>query len=181
MKFPGQSGPENIKTPTYNFQAWKPALEVVRWAGDIVISENSFAGVWKLISCDAIRRNGSVFSIYGKNPVGRLYYDAEGNMSVHIMRAGRANFQGETKFRAAPEEMRSAYESYEAYFSTYAVDEENHIINHTVIGGLFPNWTGSVQPRYYQLSGDRLILSTAPIGTNPTNKTIVTLVWERMK
>lgn len=102
-------------------------------------------------------------------------------MSVHIMRAGRKNFRGETKFRAAPEEMRSAYESYEAYFSTYAVDEENHIIKHTVIGGLFPNWTGSVQPRYYQLSGDRLILSTAPIGTNPTNKTIVTLVWERMK
>jgi hypothetical protein len=53
----------------------------------------------------------------GKNPIGRLHYDATGNMSVHIMRAKRPNFKGFTKFRAA-------YESYEAYFSTDQVDEK---------------------------------------------------------
>ena len=47
---------------------------------DVNMQSNSFVGVWKLISCDAIRRNGSVLPIYGKNPVGRLYYDAAGNM-----------------------------------------------------------------------------------------------------
>lgn len=34
--------------------------------------DNPIVGVWKLISCDAIRRNGSVLPIYGKNPVGQL-------------------------------------------------------------------------------------------------------------
>lgn len=141
---------------------------------------NSFVGVWKLISCDAIRRNGSVLPIYGKNPVGRLYYDTAGNMSVHIMKAGRPKFKDETKFRATPSEMRAAYESYEAYFSTYQVDEEHCIINHTVIGGLFPNWTSSLQARHYEFEGNRLILSTDPIGYVSKEKTVVTLVWERI-
>lgn len=79
--------------------------------------ENPFVGAWKLISCEAIRKDGSVLPIYGKNPIGRLHYDATGNMSVHIMRAKRPNFKGDTKFRAA-------YESYEAYFSTDQVDEK---------------------------------------------------------
>lgn len=142
--------------------------------------ENLFVGVWKLISCDAIRRNGSVLPIYGKKPVGRLYYDAAGNMSVHIMKVGRLNFKNETKFRAMPSEMRAAYESYEAYFSTYQVDEERCIINHAVNGGLFPNWTGSLQARHYKFEGNWLILSTDPIGYVSKEKTVVTLVWERI-
>ncbi len=144
------------------------------------MDSNSFVGAWKLISCDAIRKNGSVLPIYGKNPVGMLYYDATGNMSVHMMKSGRANFSDHTKFRATHSEMRAAYESYEAYFSTYQVDEENHVINHTVLGGLFPNWTGTIQSRYYKFEDDRLILSTHPIGSASKEKTIVTLVWERV-
>jgi hypothetical protein len=142
--------------------------------------ENSFVGVWRLISCDAIRKNGSVLPIYGKNPIGRLYYDAEGNMSVHIMKAGRPNFVSASKFRGTFAEMRAAYEGYEAYFSTYTVDKESGIITHHLIGGLFPNWTGSEQPRYYKVDDNRLILSTSPIGMTTIHKTIVTLVWEKL-
>ena len=144
------------------------------------MQHNPFVGVWKLISCDAIRKNGSTLPIYGKNPVGRLYYDSNGNMSVHIMRAGRPSFTGDTKFRARPDEMRAAYEGYEAYFSTYAVDERGSLIHHTVIGGLFPNWTGSMQSRHYKFDGNRLTLSTDPIGHSSKEKTVVTLVWERV-
>jgi len=140
-----------------------------------------FAGVWKLVSCDAARTNGGAMPIYGKNPVGRLYYDAVGNMSVHIMKTGRPRCQNDTKFRATPDEMRAAYESYEAYFSNYVVDPAEHKIHHTVIGGLFPNWEGSVQSRFYEFDGDdRLILSNAPVGSEPKGEPIVTLVWERI-
>ncbi len=142
--------------------------------------DNPIVGVWKLISCDAICRNDSVPPVYGKNPVGQLYYYAAGNMSVHIMKAGRPNFKNETKFRAVSSEMRAAYESCEARFSTYQVDEECCIINHIVIGGLFPNWTGSLQARHYKFEGNCLILSTEPIGYISKEKTVVTLVWERI-
>ncbi len=145
------------------------------------MDEARFAGVWKLLSCDVARSDGKAVPVYGRNPVGRLYYDASGNMSVHIMRAGRRRFRGETKYKATPDEMRAAYESYEAYFSRYVVDQENHSIHHTVIGGLFPNWEGSVQSRFYEFDGeDRLILSTAPIGSRPQGSPIITLIWERI-
>lgn len=144
------------------------------------MSKNSFVGVWKLVSIDAVRRSGGILPIYGKNPIGRLYYDEAGNMSVHFMRSGRPKFKSETKFRATAQEMRAAYESYEAYFSTYEVDEEKHLVYHKVLGGLFPNWTGTIQSRYYQFEGSHLILSTEPIGSRPSGKTIVTLVWERI-
>ena len=144
------------------------------------MSENPFVGIWNLISCDAIRKNGCVLPIYGKKPIGRLFYDASGNMSVHIMKAGRPNFVNNSKFRASAMEMRAAYEGYEAYFSTYDVDRQNGVIIHHLIGGLFPNWTGTDQARYYKFDGDRLILSTDPIGTMPTRRTIVTLVWKKL-
>lgn len=143
--------------------------------------ERRFRGVWQLVSCDAVRAGGSIVPIYGKNPIGRLYYDGAGNMSVHIMRAGRPGIKGGTKFRAGEDEMRVAYEGYEAYFSTCEVDPELHMIRHDVIGSLFPNWTGTTQVRYYAFEGDdRLILSTAPIGASGSGATVVTLVWERL-
>ncbi len=144
------------------------------------MSKNPFVGVWRLVSIDAIRRNGSILPIYGKNPIGRLYYDEAGNMSVHFMRAGRPSFRCETKFRAKAHEMRAAYESYEAYFATYEVEEEKGLVHHRVLGGLFPNWTGSDQARYYRFNDNRLILSTEPIEAKPGERTIVTLVWERL-
>jgi len=142
---------------------------------------NPFVGTWRLVSCDAHRRNGQVVQLYGPEPDGRLFYDAAGNMSVHIMQVGRPEFRAAQKFRATDEEMRAAYQGYEAYFSTYDVDEEHGVINHYVVGGLFPNWTGTVQPRYYQFNGpDELLLSTEPFGSRPARRTVVTLVWERL-
>ncbi len=145
------------------------------------MEEKRFRGVWRLVSCDASRSNGSAVPIYGKNPVGRLYYDDSGNMSVHIMKSGRPHFRAQTKFRATAEEMRSAYETYEAYFSNYVVEPEMHRIHHTVLGGLFPNWEGSIQSRFYEFDGeDRLILSTRPLNSKAGGEPIVTLIWERI-
>jgi lipocalin-like protein len=145
------------------------------------MTESRFVGVWKLISCVAIRKNGDGVPLYGDNPIGRLYYDEAGNMSVHFMRADRPHFHADSKFRAAPAEMSEAFEGYEAYCSRYSVDAENGMIHHTVIASLFPNWTGTVQSRYYAFEGkDRLIFSTERIGTHPSGKTILRLVWERI-
>jgi hypothetical protein len=101
-------------------------------------------------------------------------------MSVHIMKAGRPKVKSDTKFRATASEMRAAYEGYEAYFSTYWVDEDRNAIHHRVIGGLFPNWTGTIQTRYYEFpGGNRLVLSSNPIGAVPGTDAVVVLVWER--
>jgi hypothetical protein len=146
-----------------------------------VIPGNPFVGTWKLVSCNAHRRNGQVLPIYGCKPEGRLFYDAAGNMSVHIMQANRPPFKDPQKFRATEQEMRLAYQGYEAYFSTYEVDWEHCMVSHRVLGGLFPNWTGTIQARHYRFEGpDRLILSTEPVGQPQNGRTVVTLTWARL-
>jgi hypothetical protein len=145
------------------------------------VPSNPLVGTWRLVSCDAYRRNGQVQPLYGPDPEGRLVYDAAGRMSVQVMRTDRPVFQAGQKRRGTGDELRAAYQGYEAYFSTYEVDEPNGIINHRVQGALFPNWIGTNQARYFRFDGpDRLVLSTDPIGSTPTRHTIVTLVWERM-
>ncbi len=102
-------------------------------------------------------------------------------MSVHLMRRNRPNFQNSTKFLATSEERNTAFEGYEAYFSTYEFSESEGIIHHSVIGGLFPNWAGTIQSRYYRFEGgNRLILSNMPFNGVRSDKTTVTLVWERL-
>ena len=144
--------------------------------------ESPFVGVWRLVSCEAVRGNGSPVPLYGRQPVGRLHYDASGYMSVQIMKADRRAFQAGTKSGGDEGEMLAAYEGYEAYFSTYAVDNDRRTIQHKVIGSLFPNWTGTLQRRVYEFDGnDRLILRTEPCSTNGRKGTVVKLVWERVR
>lgn len=146
------------------------------------MSDNPLVGVWKLVSCEALRGQGTGLPVYGKRPIGRLYYDGAGNMSVHIMRSGRRRLLGATRSCADEAEIKSAYEGYEAYFSTYTVDTERAVVRHEVQGSLFPNWTGSTQVRYFRLLGpDRLIMRTAPFGTSSLEQAVVELVWDRMQ
>jgi hypothetical protein len=145
-------------------------------------SDNQFIGAWKLVSCEAVRRNGTAVPLYGPAPLGRLYYDADGNMSVHIMRRDRAQLGPTRNAAQGADEVRAAFEGYQAYFSTYVVDTERHLIHHNVIGSLFPNWTGTTQTRSYKFDGNnRLVLSSAPSSDGPSAKTIVKLVWERLQ
>lgn len=124
------------------------------------MAENLFVGVWRLVSCDAIRADGTRVPIYGKHPAGQLCYDAAGNMSVHIMKAGRAKL---------------------AYVSTYAVDTARRLISHRVVDSISPKWAGTIQARFYEFRGDnRLFLSTEPIGGGANGHTVVNVVWERV-
>jgi hypothetical protein len=144
------------------------------------MSKNPLIGYWRLISCDAIRKSGNRVPVYGRNPVGRLYYDEHGNMSVQIMRSGRQVCTEQQDLDINDGDVRSDHDGYQAYFATYTVDTEHRIICHSVIGSLIPEWTGSSQVRYYEmLSGDRLVLRTAPHGTNKVDGPIFELVWER--
>src|SRR5512143_1088738 len=94
----------------------KRTLEAVQ--GWKTLPPNPFVGAWRLVSCDAKRRNGQVVPIYGPHPEGRLFYDAAGNMSVHIMKTGRPNFKAAHKNRGTDHELRAAFQGYEAYFAS---------------------------------------------------------------
>lgn len=138
-----------------------------------------FAGTWKLVSFEARRSNGEVLHPMGREPIGRIIYDAKGNMAVVLSRPDRPLLSGPDKTRAPLEEKGAALDSFEAYFGTYTVDAARRVVTHHVEGALFPNWAGSAQERFYAFEGERLTLSTAPIPYGGDTVTGV-LVWERL-
>jgi hypothetical protein len=109
-----------------------------------------------LLSYTTEAPDGTTGKPYGE-AVGRLNYDALGNMAGQVMRPNR--------LAVAPgqwgtQEVRSAYAGYIAYFGTYEVNEAGDTVVHHVEGALNPGWVGGRQVRRLRFDGELLVLST---------------------
>ena len=151
-------------------------------SGAQAMSEASrFPGAWRLVSAEYRAMDGTVVdSPWGPEPQGMIMYDAYGNMSAQLGRRDRIRFAGGDQLRGTAEEIKAAFESYNAYWGRYAVDEHARTVTHHVEQAMFPNWTGSKQLRYYKLEGNKLILTTPPIRRGG-QEVVGVLVWERVK
>lgn len=134
-------------------------------------TSDSFVGTWKLISVEDHGPDGGTVQPYGRDPVGILVYDATGHMSVQIMRHDRVALSAEIE-NAGSEEIKSAVEGFTAFFGTYEVDADRHIVTHNVEGHLAPNSVGKALTRSFEFLGDLLILRP-----NPTR----TVTWKRIR
>jgi hypothetical protein len=137
-----------------------------------------FIGVWKLVSAEYRRANGDVVEIYGANPAGMLMYDANGNMSVHLMRRDRPKFAVADRLGGTPEQIQAAFRGYLAYFGKYSIDDEKQTVTHHIEGCTLPNWIGVDQVRYFDLNDNRLTLRTPPLTIGEAQATGY-LVWEK--
>lgn len=133
-------------------------------------------GAWRLLSIEDRRSNGEIVYWMGPKPRGLIIYDASGYMSVQFMRDPRPVFT-RAYSQATPEEVRNAYQGYFAYFGTYKVDTENRRITHHLHGSLRPDEVGIDYDRYFNIEGDRLILTMAVPGKDPGRSR--TLTWAR--
>ena len=140
------------------------ALAVVLLAAPIMGAQTTpardtprFFGTWRLVS---------------ETQTGMMIYDSLGNMAAQVMpnRVRR-------KYAAAqptPDEAKDAITGYLAYFGTYSVDEQTHIITHHRKGNINPGQVGDDVVRTYVFeTNDRLVLT--PAGS--TNK----IIWERAR
>lgn len=150
-------------------------------AAQAMSEASRFPGVWRLVSAEYRATDGTVVdSPWGAEPQGILIYDSYGNMSAQLGRRDRARFAGQDQLRGTPQEIKSAFESYNAYWGRYEVDEHARTVTHHVEQAMFPNWTGSKQLRYYKLEANRLILTTPSIRRGGQD-VIGVLVWERLR
>jgi hypothetical protein len=139
----------------------------------------SVVGTWNLISAKAQNPNDDVMPLYGEDPSGMLMYDAKGYMFAVFMRPVRSRFVSGDPLGGTSEEIKEAFEGFDAYCGTYEVNAEKRTVTHHVKDSRFPNWEGTDQLRYFEFSGTRLILKTAPIPALGT-EWIVSLIWEQM-
>jgi hypothetical protein len=127
-----------------------------------------FIGVWRLVSSESKdKTTGEVRYTYGRKPVGRLTYDAEGRVSAQLMDPGRRRIGGSPSGSSAaalrgasPDDMREILAGFTAYFGTYDIDESSQTLIHHVQAHLVPSFVGvDIRRKYEFASGDHLILS----------------------
>jgi len=137
-------------------------------------------GAWQLVARTVRRSDGTVLadSVLGEKPLGRLYYDASGVVSLQMMRLGRSAAIGKP---ADPKDSANARVilGYDSYFGRYTVDERAGTVTHRVEASLFPEDLGKDFVRGFTLDGDTLTLkfTSAADGFEVTR----TLVFQRLR
>ena len=142
------------------------------------MASDKFVGTWRLLECYGKWSDGRISYPYGDKPEGQLIYDGHGNFSGQIAGSGRPAFETGNLLKGTPEEIKTAFEGYIAYYGTYEVDESKGQVTHHVQSALFPNWIGDIQTRNFEFEGKKLRLNTKPIKGSRADLTN-TLLWER--
>ena len=121
-------------------------------------------GTWRLARFEDTDPKGTMVKPFGEHPKGYFVYDSTGHLSVQIMGTPRmakfaANAPGDDDTAKATEaEIRTAYDSYVAYFGTWRVNKSGTVVTHVVEGALNPAYTDTDQPRPFKIIGDTLII-----------------------
>jgi hypothetical protein len=142
--------------------------------------QQQILGTWKLVSY--VREeipSGAKSDVMGAHPSGYINYGRDGRMIVLIVGSDRTRPVGPV---ATPQEAEALIRSMLAYAGVYTVNSEAKTVTHHIDVSWDQSRTGQSQLRIYKLDGDRLTLTTPPSNDPASgNKTVRTLVWERLK
>ena len=136
------------------------------------------AGAWKLVTFEFRKEDGSVIYPYGEKAQGSIIYTEAGRYSAQLMRIDRPRFESGDQMEGTADEIEANYKGSVSYFGTYDFDPENRIIIHHVEASIFPNMEGTDQKRFFELSGNRLQLTTPPFKL-AGERAVGILLWER--
>ena len=136
-------------------------------------------GAWRLISFQIERSDGEVLHPFGEDALGSIIYTESGRFSAQVMRRSRPSFAVADQTKGTPDEIKANYEGVVSYFGPYEFNGQDGYVTHHVEGSLFPNWEGEGQKRFFELIGDRLRLSTAPMVWGG-GEMVAVLLWERI-
>jgi hypothetical protein len=114
----------------------------------------------------------------GENPIGYIFYNHDGYMSVEIMAAHRAPYRDPDAFGGTSEERSEAISTYLSYSGPYEVLPDKDSVIHHIEVCSYPNWIGNAQVRFAKLHDDLLELSTKPMTFQGVERR-AELVWER--
>jgi hypothetical protein len=132
-------------------------------------------GTWLLVAWRRIAPDGSVSFPLGPDAQGLLIYTRDGHMSVVMVSGGRPPITGGDPLGGDIEARAEAYSTCLAYTGTYVRDDETVV--HYVEQSLYPNWSGTEQPRSIIDRDGQLVLTTPSQAGVPT--TVNEIAWAR--
>ncbi len=137
-------------------------------------------GTWSLVSWTQVIGDVEEPGFLGRDAVGQIMFAPDGHMCFNAMGRNRVQF-GSRDFRGGtPEEKTAAYDSYAGYCGRYEVNEQERSVVFRLELSSYPNYTGTTQKRFVEVTGNCLRVSTPPISAG--GRQIVSIVlWERAK
>jgi len=140
----------------------------------------SLIGTWKLISDRQVKADGSSSDLYGSSPLGQLIYESHGYMSVHLLTPDLTKCGTQDRRKCPDSAARSAFDNYFGYWGRFKVTAGTKSVVHIIEGASVPDWIGTSQERFFELSGDRLTLTT-PMQQIAGVESKTVLMWQRQK
>ena len=123
--------------------------------------------------------DGSAVNPLGETPIGYIFYNHDGYMSVEIMEADRAPYRDQDAFGGTPEERSAAISTYLSYSGPFEVLPDQDTVIHHIEVCSYPNWIGNAQVRFAKLHDNLLELSTRPMTFQGVERR-AELIWERV-
>lgn len=141
--------------------------------------KEQLVGTWALVSWDQRNADGTTFRQFGASPKGIAFFDAGGHYIITVMRSDRPKYSIDNfgqLAQATAEENKATAQGTITYFGTYSVNEADRTIDIRVEASSFPNWNGTDQKRFFEVTGDQLKLTVRP----PRGGS-VDVLWKREK
>ena len=130
--------------------------------------KDQLLGTWTLVSHESV-------SMYGANPKGVAFFDADGQFIITVMRSDRAKYAIAHPAQGTAEENKATAQGTMTYFGSYSVNEADSTIAIHIEASSFPNWNGADQKRIFAITGDQLTLTARALGGSAD------VVWKRAK
>ena len=118
--------------------------------------EQRLVGTYRLLAFENYADDGEVARPFGDHPKGFIIYTGEGYMSAILMRSDRPNFAAGDILGGTDGEKLDAFASSSAYAGRWEIVGDQ-IIHHLEVT-TYPNWTGTDQPRHFELTDTHFTL-----------------------
>ena len=135
-------------------------------------------GAWTLVSITVNQGGQKKNEPFGPAPKGSLIFERNGQFSITVTRSDLPKFGSSSRVAGTPEENAAIVQGSIAYFGTYSVGVEDHLVTVHVEGSTFPNWVGTDQKRLFTIIGDELRYTNF---NRSSGEGTALVVWKRAK
>jgi Lipocalin-like domain len=131
-------------------------------------------GAWRLVQWRRINADGTQSFPLGQDAQGMLLYTDDGYMSAMMTAGDRPKIDGGDPLGGDPQARATAYSTCLAYSGSW--HRQGDTVIHRLTDSLYPNWSGTVQPRSIENRDGELILRTPQDGPGGV---VNEIVWAR--